>query len=300
MLQKQKVQLNNQLEKLLYQYFPEILVYCRHGIPPWLLQLLLKYPTASNVISAGLDNIKSIKSISQEKALSLLEKAKQSDVVATDQVCRIISLTIREIIHKDVLIQDERKYLKGIYAENEEVKLLCTIPGVGIDSAITFLLEIENINRFPSSKKMSAYFGISPMFKQSGDGKWGAHMSKQGRGEVRGVLFMATLSGIRFNPILKSIYARFRAKGMNHKQAAGVIMHKLLRIIFGMLKSKTPFKEEVDMQNQQRSKEKQKQTELDQKTANKARKVHAQRYKSSFTNAPISRKNDQKRKNSMG
>lgn len=32
MIQKQKVQLNNQLEKLLYQYFPEVLVYCKHGI----------------------------------------------------------------------------------------------------------------------------------------------------------------------------------------------------------------------------------------------------------------------------
>lgn len=33
MLQKQKVQSSNQLEKLLYQYFPEIMIYCRHGMP---------------------------------------------------------------------------------------------------------------------------------------------------------------------------------------------------------------------------------------------------------------------------
>lgn len=53
MLQKQKVQLNNQLEKLIYQYFSEILVYCRHGIPLWVLELLKKYPTASKVKKAG-------------------------------------------------------------------------------------------------------------------------------------------------------------------------------------------------------------------------------------------------------
>lgn len=46
MLQKQKVQLPNQLEKLIYQYFSEIMVYCRHGIPVWILNLLIKYPNA--------------------------------------------------------------------------------------------------------------------------------------------------------------------------------------------------------------------------------------------------------------
>jgi len=296
MIQKQKVQLNNQLEKLLYQYFPEVLVYCRHGIQPWLLQLLLKYPTASKVVGAGIQELMLIKSVSHDKAYRLIERAKQSEIIVSEHVSRIISVTIREIIHKEVLIQEERKYLREIYTENEDLKLLCTIPGIGVDSAITFVLEIEDIKRFPSSKKMSAYFGISPMFKQSGDGKWGAHMSKQGRGEVRAVLFMAVLSGIRFNPILKRIYARFRAKGMNHKQAAGVIMHKLLRIVFGVLKSKKPFKEEIDQFYQQRAEEKQKEKEVAEKAATKERKIKSQRYKPTFTDAPISRRNVQNRK----
>lgn len=213
-----------------------------------------------------------------------------------EHICRIIVVTVREIIHKESLIQQERKYLRALYAENEDIKLLCTIPGVGLDSAITFLHEIEEINRFPTSKKLVAFFGILPMFKQSGDGKWGAHMSKQGRGEVRATLFMAVLSGIRFNPIIKSIYARFRAKGMNHKQAAGVIMHKLLRIIFGILKSKRPFKEETDLLNQQKASEKQQEHKTRQQAERKEIKNKSQRYKPVYTDAPISRRNEQNRK----
>jgi hypothetical protein len=53
MQQKQKVQLINQLEKLLYQHFSEVLVYCRHGVPAWLLRMLGKYSTAAAVSKAG-------------------------------------------------------------------------------------------------------------------------------------------------------------------------------------------------------------------------------------------------------
>lgn len=53
MLLKQKVQLGNQLEKLLYQYFSETLVYCSNGMPNWLLEVLIKYPSARQVTRAG-------------------------------------------------------------------------------------------------------------------------------------------------------------------------------------------------------------------------------------------------------
>lgn len=80
LLQKQKVQLSNQLEKLLYQYFPEILTYCRNGLPLWLLQLLANFPSAEIIVKAGSGEISKIKGITSEKAEKILMKAKQSDL----------------------------------------------------------------------------------------------------------------------------------------------------------------------------------------------------------------------------
>lgn len=54
---------------------------------------------------------------------------------------------------------------------------------------------------------------------------------------------------IRSNEILKKLYARFRAQGMNHYAAMGVVMHKLLRIIYGVLKSKKTFDAAIDPKN---------------------------------------------------
>ncbi len=180
------------------------------------------------------------------------------------------------------------------YGESEEVLLLNSIPGIGADSAVTISLEIEDVNKFETAKKLASFFGTHPTFKQSGDGIWGNHMSKKGRGEIRAVLYMASLSAIRYNPVLKQVYARARSKGMKHYPAAGIVMHKLLRIIYGVLKNKTAFNAETDDLNQQRSAEKQHDKEQKDKAEEKVKKQKKHRFQEVSTDAPISRRAEQK------
>src|ERR1041384_836827 len=82
-------------------------------------------------------------------------------------------------------------------------------------------------------------------------------MSKKGRGHIRSVLYMVALSAVRYNPMFKQLYARFRAKGMTHKQAAGVVMNKMLRVIYGVLKSGKAFDPEIDKRHQEQAAQKQ-------------------------------------------
>jgi transposase len=203
-------------------------------------------------------------------------------------------VTAKEILHKEALIKEEKQYLTALYQESESVVLLSDIPGIGIDSAVVISLEVENIIRFETAKKMASFFGVHPTFKQSGDGMWGNHMSKKGRGEIRAVLYMAALSGIRYNPILKQVYARSRSKGMKHYQAMGVVMHKLLRIIYGILKNKTKFSAETDELNQQKSTEKQHNKEQQERVDEKVKKEKKNRFQEVSTDAPISRRAEQK------
>jgi len=296
MLQKQKVQLTNQLEKLLYQYFGEMLVYCRHGIPMWLLKLLSHYPDAIAVIKAGEKRLSAIKGISAAKAKALIEKATKCEQSVSKQIQHVIAVTSKEILHKEQLLQSEKDFLTAIHRETEEVKLASTIPCIGEESAVALILEIEDIHRFESAKKLTAYFGVHPTYKQSGDGTWTVGMSKKGGGELRAVLYMAALSGIRHNPILKQIYARFRAKGMKHYQAMGVVMHKLLRMIYGVLKNKTKFDAAIDQKNTEQAKEKQEQQKKQFKEVEKIKGQKKYRYQAATTEAPISRIAAQKRK----
>jgi transposase len=296
MQQKQKVQLSNQLEKLLYQHFSEILVYCRHGIPTWLLRMLKKYSCATAVIKAGTAKLSAIKGISREKADALFGKAGQSTQLVNSQIQHVIAATATEILHKEEMVEREKKYLTDLYQQDEQVKLLTSIKCIGAESAVAIMLEIEDVTRFALAKKITAYFGVHPTFKQSGDGTWGSHMSKKGRSQIRAVLYMASLSGIRYNSILKQVYAKCRTRGMKHYQAMGAVMHKLLRIIYGVLKNKMGFDEAIDQKNQSRAADKQKQTAELQKENKKIAEQKKHRYQSISIEAPISRRAAQKRK----
>ena len=107
---------------------------------------------------------------------------------------------------------------------------------------------------------------------------------------------MAALASIRYNPLLKQVYARFRSKGMKHYQAMGVVMHKLLRIIYGILINKTIFCAETDEKNKKRSAEKQKENDQKLKEDHKINKQKKHRFQETTTEAPISRRAEQKLK----
>ena len=136
---------------------------------------------------------------------------------------------------------------------DERLSLLESIKGVGRYTAAGILMEVEDINRFRKASKMSSYFGVHPVFKISGDGGYKARMSKKGRSSWRSLLFMAARNVVNHNPYFKDIYANQRAKGMNDTAAIGVIMHKLTRTIFGILKTKKAFDSKVDIKNQHRA-----------------------------------------------
>ena len=296
LLVKQHVQLSNQLEKLLYQHFSEMMIYCRNGMPNWLLRLLVKYPSAKQVKRAGEKMLSRIEGISSDKAIGILKKTRNSDQKVSELTKQVIIQTAKEILSKKELCKKQMDFLSDTYKDNEQIKLVNSITGIGVNSAIKIMLEIEDISRFNSAKQLCSYFGVHPVFKESGDGKWGGRMSKKGRSEVRATLFMCALSAIRHDDNLKNLYARFRAKGMNHYQAMGVIMHKMLRIVFGVLKNQQPYDTAIDTQNIENAKQKMEETKALEKKDKLEKRRKSERFKTKDTDAPISRIAAKKRK----
>lgn len=148
------------------------------------------------------------------------------------------------------------------------------------------MIEIQAVTRFPSVKKLASFFGLHPVFKISGDGIGGFRMSKQGRKAPRRILYMVALSAIRTNPLIREIYLKHTQEGMNKMAAIGLCMHKILRIIYGMLKSHKPFNPEIDRNNRKKP------ASLKQKV----KKDKSRRYQNFDPTAPISRRQQRKRK----
>lgn len=288
MLLKQKTQLNNQLDKLLYQFFSEMLIYCRHGMPVWLLGLLSRYPSAQAVKKAGCKRIAALPGITIDKANTILAKCRLSQQSVGIQAAHTMQVIAREILHKNALIKAEKQYHQQEVKDDPQIKLLRSIPGIGVDCAVVIHQEIEDVARFATVKKLTANFGVHPIFKQSGDGTWAVHMSKKGRAGIRAVLYMAALSAIRVDPSIKQLYARFRAKGMNHYQAIGIVMHKLLRICYGVLKNQTPYDSLIDKKNQDKAALKRNEASL-KKNEQFENQTKKNRFQKVSVQAPVSR-----------
>ncbi len=300
MLHKQKTQLSNQLEKLIYQHTAELLVYCRNGVPGWMLRLLKRYPSREKIHRAGRDKLASIKGISADKAAKILGKLDTEQPASSPMSCHTIKATARQILHLQGQIQSEDAYLISRYNDHPDAKLLESINGVGIASAVRLVVQIEDVTRFSDAKKLCAYFGVHPTWKESGDGRWKSHMSKQGRSSVRATLFMCSLSAIRCNQEFKALYHTFRKKEMNHFQAMGVVMHKLLRIVYGILKHKTPYDPGVDRQNRKNAEKVREEIKKKNKKASDKNQSSRQRFMQQDLDGvdqpPISRRAWKKRK----
>lgn len=155
------------------------------------------------------------------------------------------SLAIRQFIQQIKLLEEQIRELDNFIEEKLSAfnTQLTSIVGVGTTLAASFLAEIGDINRFDSPEKLAAFSGIDPSVKQSGEfNGTRCKMSKRGSPYLRRAFWLASVSGIRFNPALKAIYDKKRSQGKAHAVALSVVMRKLCNIVFAVLKSGSPYK----------------------------------------------------------
>lgn len=255
LLVRQRTQLITQFRQLLYSCFPELQRFCKHGIPNWVLELLKAYPSPQKLARARAQTVAKINFISLKKASQLIDHAKQTVAARRHEVdASLIASMACQIQESQAQITALKEKLVATCA-GEQTRLLETISGIGCYSAASLMIQIEDIRRFACPGKLSGYFGVYPSLKESGDKQSVARMSKKGRAAMRATLYMCANSAVLKDPHLKAIYHRHRGKDKSHKQALGVVMHKLLRIIWGVLSSETVYDQMVDQVNQRKQKQ---------------------------------------------
>jgi transposase len=285
----QKTEMVNELKQLLYSNFPELERFAKSGVPTWVLELLIRYQTSAKLRKAKAEQLAKIKGVTLEKAQTLIDKAKAS-VASHDNPAE--AFAILELARAIKEKQEKLERLKAYLAENckgPETELLSSIKGIGDYSAAAIMIQIEDIRRFASPKQLASYFGLHPVLRVSGDKQMVSRMSKQGRSAVRAILYMCANSARQADPHMRATYARQRAMGKAHNQAIGVLMHKMLRIIWGVLMSGKPYDPEIDRKNQERSPQAPAKEEIQEMV----KKRRMQTYDES---APISRTAAKKRK----
>jgi transposase len=135
---------------------------------------------------------------------------------------------------------DLAKRIKEIPAWRQRDEILRSTPGVGPVLSVTLLAglpELGSLNR----REIAHLVGVAPLNRDSGQYK-GKRSVWGGREQVRSVLYMGTLSAVRFNPVIRAFYTRLIAAGKKRKVAITACMRKLLVILNAMVKAGTAWR----------------------------------------------------------
>jgi len=132
--------------------------------------------------------------------------------------------------------QDIAATTKQITSFEPKAKILQSIPGVGQITIFSILSTVPELGSI-KSKAACALFGVVPYTRRSGTYK-GKEFIKGGRPLPRRVLYMAILTAVFYNPVLKKFYQRLIAAGKKPKVALIAAMRKMVIIINTLLQKK--------------------------------------------------------------
>jgi transposase len=119
-------------------------------------------------------------------------------------------------------------------------RLLMTHPGVGVQTALAFVLTIGPVERFANAKKVASYVGLIPAEYSSGGKQRLGRISKQGSPLLRFLLVEAAQSAARYDPELKRMYVRLCLK-RSRGQAKVAVARRLATKLYWMLRSGKPY-----------------------------------------------------------
>lgn len=105
---------------------------------------------------------------------------------------------------------------------------------------LAFMPELGTVK----SARAAKLAGLAPLNRDSGKERGQRHIWG-GRSEVRSVLYMATLSAVRFNPVIKAFHDRLIAAGKPRKVVLTACSHKMLRILNAMARTGQPWNESL-------------------------------------------------------
>jgi len=113
-------------------------------------------------------------------------------------------------------------------------EIIQSAPGAGAVLASTLLASVPELGKI-EHRQLAALIGVAPFNQDSGRSK-GKRAIKGGRADVRSVLYMATITAMRSNPVIKALGKRLLAAGKLPKVAIVACMHKFLKLLNVMVR----------------------------------------------------------------
>ncbi len=145
----------------------------------------------------------------------------------------------------DALVKRQTQLLQTLVAEDEDVALLMSIPGVGIITASTIRAYVDDIDRFNDAKQFASYMGLAPWVQNSAESVHHGHITKRGPMDMRTAMVQCVLGMVRLKTKTESYRIMHQYQDLKRRKGSGqaiiAIARKLSTIMYTMLKTRQPF-----------------------------------------------------------
>ena len=165
---------------------------------------------------ATVEAITALENQARQTTLKLLKQLQAKRIAGLRQDRKAIDMRIRSVIEANPCFV-------------ATARLLRSVPGIGEVNVARLIARMPELGQI-SNRKAAALVGVAPYHNQSGRRDSRRHISG-GRTDVRNGLFMAALTAVEHNPVLKAFYERLLARGKLKKVALVAVMHKLVVIL---------------------------------------------------------------------
>jgi transposase len=239
----------SEIKRLLTITFPE-LEQMAGVFSKSMLRLLCHYPSAASIKQAkrskiakilipgsyGKQTHASVERILKAAQVSIGASSATKEIILRQKASLLIQLEEHLQELTDILIEFCQEKIQG------DMDILTSMKGIGEKSAMNFLIEIGGeMKQFESHKKVIAMAGLDPALYQSGKIDRKGKISKRGNRHLRRVIWLMTTKVIQFNERFKLYYLKRTKDGLPYKMAVLATAHKLIRVMFAMLRNKTLF-----------------------------------------------------------
>lgn len=179
--------------------------------------------------------------------LDTLQVMRQAECNRLDVAHNSVADSIQKMIADlDAAIAQVKAQIASTIDDDPDLKrraaLLQSIPGLGDKTIPQLLAYVGRPERFKTVKALVAYAALTPLIRQSGtslDRHKGTH--PMGHQELKRLLYFPAMVAGRYNPLVAALWARLKAQNKPGKVIVVACMHKLLAIIYGVLRSGKPF-----------------------------------------------------------
>ena len=163
------------------------------------------------------------------------EQSNRIHTTTSTQAKKAIQAVLKTIDKQITSLDDQiAKLIASDDDMNHQHQLLKSVPGVGAVTSSTLLAELRELGT-TDRRQISALAGVAPYNRDSGRSR-GKRSIHGGRASVRSALYMATITAIRCNPIIKTFAQRLQKAGKLPKVIIVACMRKLVSILNVMLK----------------------------------------------------------------